>query len=234
MAKTFIAEGGFKKGKEKLLLKNARILDPETGYDKKGELLIIDGKIADFGNLGKVESAQTIDCKGNLLTPGLIDIQVHAREPGYEKKENFTTVSRTATVGGVTSIGVMPNTQPVTDNVMMVEYVKKKAKEKSLVNVHIFASITKGMEGKELSEIGSLKEAGIVGITDDGLPCLNSQVMRNALAYAGEFGVVVSQHAEDPSLHPHGVMNEGKISAKLGLKGIRLVFFYVFHHRELI
>ncbi|PIR32420.1 MAG: dihydroorotase, partial [Alphaproteobacteria bacterium CG11_big_fil_rev_8_21_14_0_20_44_7] len=215
----FLAEPGLKKGKGKKLLKNARIFDPESGYDQIGNLLIDGDKITDFGKI-EASDAEIIDCEGKLLTPGLIDIQVHAREPGFEKKENLESVSRSAAAGGVTGIAVMPNTQPVTDNVATVEFIQRRAIKKSIVNVHIYASITKNMEGKELSEIGMLKEAGVVGFTDDGLPLANPFVMRNALTYATEFDALIAQHAEDLQLSNGGCINEGIVSSRLGVPGI--------------
>ncbi len=209
-----------RKHKGRTLLTNARILDPESGYDKNGELLIEDGKIADFGKLGKVAGAEIIDCGGKLLTPGLVDIQVHAREPGGEKKETFTTASRSAVAGGVTSIAVMPNTDPVIDNVSTFELVQRKAKERAICNVSIFGSITRGMNGTELAEIGSLKEAGAVGITDDGTAVMSSVAMKNAMVLAADNGLLVAQHAEDLSLTQGAVMNEGEVSARLGLRGM--------------
>lgn len=221
MAKQFFAEPGLKKNEGKKLLKNARIFDPESGYDEIGELLIIDDKIADFGpNLGAIEGAEEVDCGGHLLTPGLIDIQAHCREPGQEKKETLETGTRSAAAGGVTGIGIMPNTTPVIDNVQVVEFIKSKVREKAIANVHIFGCITKGMKGDELTEMGLLKEAGVIGFTDDGLPAESSLIMRKALEYAGELGLVVSQHAEDLVLTNGGCINEGLVSAKLGVRGI--------------
>ena len=201
------------------LLTNARIFDAESGYDKKGDLLIQDGKIKDFGSLGKVKADETIDCKGKLLTAGLVDIQVHAREPGQEKKENLESASKAAISGGVTSIATMPNTKPVADDTATIDYIRRRARETALCNVFPYGSATKNMEGKELSEILTLADNGIVGITDDGLPIMDSSVMRFALTYAAEAGIVFSQHAEDLSLTRGAVMNEGVISARLGLRG---------------
>jgi dihydroorotase len=215
------AETPNKPHKGRTLLTNVRILDPETGYDKKGELLIENGKIADFGKLGKVAADKTIDCTGNLLTPGLIDIQVHAREPGFEKKETFLTAGRSAVAGGVTSMVVMPNTKPTIDNLTTADFVSRRARENSLANVYIYGSLTRNLEGKELAEIGSMSDLeSVVGITDDGMPLMNSELMRHAFIYAAEFGLLIAQHAEDHSLTNGASMNEGAVSARLGLKGM--------------
>lgn len=201
------------------LLTNARIFDAESGYDQKGDMLIVGGKIASFGKVAKMTADVTIDCKGKLLTAGLIDIQVHAREPGQEKKENLESASKAAVSGGVTSFACMPNTKPVADDTATIDYILRRARETALCNVFPFASATKNMEGKELTEIMTLAERGIVGITDDGLPLADSSVMRFALTYAAEAGIVFAQHAEDLSLTRGAAMNEGVVSARLGLRG---------------
>ena len=201
------------------LLINARIFDAESGYDQMGELLIENGKIVDFGKLGKVTADKTIDCGNKLLTAGLVDIQVHTREPGQEKKENFESASHAAVAGGVTSIATMPNTSPVADDTATIDYIRRRARETALCNVYPYASATKNMEGKELAEILTLADNGVVGITDDGLPITDSSVMRFALTYAAEANIVFSQHAEDLSLTRGAVMNEGIVSARLGLRG---------------
>ena len=203
----------------KILFTNARIFCAKSGYDQKGDLLVENGIIKEFGKLGKVAGANIIDCKGNLLTAGLIDIQVHSREPGDEKKESLQTMSRSAVSGGVTSVATMPNTKPVADNVARIEYMQRRARESAICNVYPFAAATKNMEGKELSEIMSLAEAGAVGITDDGFPVMDSMVMRYALTFAAHAGIVFSQHAEDLTLTRNTCMNEGEVSARLGLKG---------------
>ncbi len=202
---------------------NARLFDPESGLDKKGGLLTQGNKIADFGSGlfkdGMPEGAEVIDCKGHLLTPGLLDIQVHFREPGQEYKETIATGSKSAAAGGVTSVACMPNTQPVIDNVAVLEFIHRRARDTAYVNVHAYAAISKGQKGEALTEMGLLKEAGAVGFTDDGLPVMNAQLMRRALTYARELGVPVAQHAEDLNLRGNGCMNEGAVSARLGLPG---------------
>lgn len=203
---------------------NARLFDPESGLDVKGGLLTKGGIIADLGprlfNDGTPEGAEVIDCKGHLLCPGLLDIQVHFREPGQEYKETIHTGSKSAAAGGVTTVACMPNTRPVIDEVSVVEFINRRARESAYINVRTYAAISKGQKGESLTEMGLLKEAGVVGFTDDGLPVMNALLMRRALAYARELGLPVAQHAEDLNLSAHGCMNEGIVSAKLGLPGI--------------
>jgi len=200
---------------------NARLFDAESGLDEKGTLLTIGDSIADFGaNLKAPEGAEIVDCKGHLLTPGLLDIQVHFREPGQEYKETIATGSKSAAAGGVTTVACMPNTKPVIDDVAIVDFIHKRARETAYVNVRTYAAITKGQKGLEITEMALLKEAGAVGFTDDGLPVMNSAVMRKAFAYARELGVPVAQHAEDLNLSCGTCMNEGKISAQLGVSGV--------------
>ncbi len=202
---------------------NARLFDPESGLDTNGALLTIGNAIADFGPTlfkdGVPKDAQVIDCKGHLMTPGLLDIQVHFREPGEEYKETIQTGSKSAAAGGVTTVVCMPNTKPVIDNVAVLEFVRRQARETGYVNVRAYAAISMGQKGEALTEMGLLKEAGAVGFTDDGLPVMNAQLMRRALTYARELGVPIAQHAEDLNLRANGCMNEGAVSARLGLPG---------------
>jgi dihydroorotase len=209
---------------KKIAYVNARLFDAESGLDAKGGLLTIGDGIADFGaHLSKdkmPEGAQIIDCKGHLLTPGLLDIQVHFREPGQEYKETIATGSKSAAAGGVTTVACMPNTKPVIDDIAVIAFLQKRARETAYVNVRTYAAISKAMKGEEITEMGLLVEAGAVGFTDDGLPVMNAGVMRKALAYSRELGVPIAQHAEDLHLSCGGAMNEGKISAQLGVAGI--------------
>ncbi len=203
---------------------NARLIDPESRLDARGALLT-DGKIiADFGpalfNNGVPEGVETVDCGGQILCPGLIDMHVHLREPGHEHKETIATGSYSAAVGGVTTLACMPNTKPVIDDVALVEFVQRRARETSLVKVYPFAAITRGLAGKEMTEMGMLAEAGALAFTDDGMPVADSLVMRRALSYARAFDMMVSQHAEDLSLTGCGCMAEGEIATRLGLPGI--------------
>lgn len=208
---------------KKVAYTNARLFDAESGLDQKGGLLTIGSEIADFGpsvfNGGIPEGAEVVDCQGHLLSPGLLDIQVHFREPGQEHKETIATGSKSAAAGGVTLVACMPNTKPVIDDVAIVDFVHKRARETAFVNVRTYAAISKAMKGEEITEMGLLVEAGAVGFTDDGLPVMNAGVMRKALTYARELGVPVAQHAEDLNLSCGSCMNEGKISAHLGVGG---------------
>jgi dihydroorotase len=204
---------------------NARLFDPETKLDKKGALLTEGSKIADLGprlfNDGVPEGIEVVDCKGHLLCPGLIDLQVHFREPGQEHKETIATGSKSAASGGITTVVCQPNTKPVLDEVPILEFVKNRARETAYVNIRAYAAISKGMKGEALTEMGLLKETGIVvGFTDDGLPVMNSLLMRRAMEYASMLGLPCAQHAEDLHLSNGGCINEGRVSTVLGVTGI--------------
>lgn len=206
-----------------ILFKGARIVDPASEYDAVGDLLVKDGKIVDFSNNIAVAegSCEIVDCKGLVLAPGLVDIQVHFRDPGVTSKEDLATGSMAAVSGGVTSVVCQPNTKPVIDNVMVLDYIKNKAENEALCNVYVYAAITKNMEGKEISEMGTLYDREeVVGFTDDGLPVMNAHIMRRAFEYAGNFGAVIAQHAEDLDISNGGCMNAGKFSEKMGVPGI--------------
>ncbi len=212
-------------GNKKTAYINARIIDPATRFDGVGGLLTEGDKIADFNSSlfsSGVPSGidEVIDCKGNVLCPGLLDIQVHFREPGQEYKETIATGSKSAAAGGVTLVACMPNTHPVVDEVTVVDFIHKRARETAYVNVRTYGCISKGLKGLELSEMGLLAEAGAVGFTDDGLPLMDAGLMRKALSYSRELGVPIAQHAEDLNLSAGGCMNEGAISTRLGVKGI--------------
>lgn len=205
---------------KKILYKNARIIDPQSNYDKIGNLLTIGDKIADFGENVTAQDAEIIDCKGNILAPGLIDIQVHFRDPGQTHKEDLNSGSKSAVAGGITTVVCQPNTAPTLDSVLTFDYLRLKAKENAYCNVKAYGCITKGMKGEELADMYSLKEAGAVGFTDDGLPVMNANVMRRAFEYSRDLDVVIAQHAEDLNLTNKGCINEGKVSLELGVRGI--------------
>ncbi|MDP7343945.1 MAG: amidohydrolase family protein, partial [Alphaproteobacteria bacterium] len=203
---------------------NARLLDPDSGLDAGGALLTEGALIADLGPglfaEGVPESIETVDCGGHCLCPGLVDMHVHLREPGHEHKETIATGGLSALAGGVTSLCSMPNTDPVIDNVGLIEFIQRRAREAKGVKVFPFAAVTKGLDGKQITEFGMLAEAGAVAFTDDGRPIADSQVMRRALSYAKTFDLLISQHAEDLSLSGHGCMAEGEAATRLGLDGI--------------
>lgn len=205
----------------KLMLKGGQVIDPANKVNKKMDILIVDGKIAEVGaNLKIATGVKVEDVSGKLVVPGLIDMHVHLREPGFEAKETIASGTRAAARGGFTSVACMPNTDPVVDNQSTVEFIKKRAQETGLVNVFTIGAISKGSKGQELAEIGDMKANGIVAVSDDGQPVANAQVMRLAMQYANMFDLTVISHCEDKSLVADGVMHEGYWSTVLGLKGI--------------
>lgn len=216
---------------------NAHLLDPASGLDQAGALLTDGERIADLGpNLfgdGVPDGVAVVDCEGHYLCPGLVDMHVHLREPGHEHKETIATGCAAAAAGGVTSMACMPNTTPVIDDVALIEFIQRRAREAASVKVYPFAAVTRGLEGKQLTEMGMLAEAGAVGFTDDGLPIADSLVMRRALSYASTFGLLISQHAEDLSLSGCGCMAEGEVATRLGLPGIPEVSEVVVVERDL-
>ncbi len=218
---------------KKILYKNARIIDPESGYDRLGELLTIGNKIADFGEKIEAADAEIIDCAGHVLAPGLIDIQVHFRDPGQTHKEDLSSGSMSAVAGGITTVVCQPNTIPTLDSVLTFDYLRLKSREVAYCNVKAYGCITKGMKGEELSDMHSLKEAGAVGFTDDGLPVMNANVMRRAFEYSKNLNVVIAQHAEDLNLTNKGCINEGKVSLELGVRGIPNISESVIVERDL-
>lgn len=221
-----------KKHQGNVAIFNARLIDPATGHDSgktPSGIIIENGKIADFGTDAQLfggnspkesEFSEVIDAGSHVLSPGLLDIQVHFREPGQEYKETIETGSKSAAAGGVTSAVCMANTKPTIDNVPMVEYFYRKVHDNAYVNLFTYASITKGLAGKELTEMGLLAESGAIGFSDDGLPVMNSLTMRRAMEYASMIGLPIAQHAEDIHLSNGGCINEGPVSAKLGVVGI--------------
>ncbi len=202
------------------LLKSGRIIDPANRRDEIGDLLIVDGRIAEPSELRDLKSEiSEIDCAGLVIAPGLIDLHVHLREPGQSAKETIASGTKAAAAGGFTSIVCMPNTSPSIDSPSLVTWVLEKAKAEACVNVFPTGAITKGMAGEELAPIGSMFKAGIVALTDDGRCIQNHEVMRRALEYAGMFGLTVMDHCQDYNLVGKGVMHEGAVSTALGLPG---------------
>jgi dihydroorotase len=206
-----------------LALVNARLIDPATGLDAFGGLLISGGVFADLGmhiTEGSVGGAEFLDCGGRTVAPGLIDMMVFAGEPGHEHRETLATASRAAAAGGVTTILCMPNTDPVIDDVALVDFILRRARDTALVNVHPMAAMTRDLKGEEMAEIGLLQEAGAVAFTNAKTSVANARLMRHVLAYAKDFGALVVHHLEDPTLAQDGVMNEGEVATRLGLRGI--------------
>jgi dihydroorotase len=206
------------------LFRNARILDPSRNLDEAGSLLVVDGRIAAVGasaqNQGAPEGAGIIECNGRLIIPGLVDACVHVGEPGAEHRETIASASQAAAAGGVTSFIMMPDTDPVIDDVALVEFVQRSARETALVHVHPAAAITKGLHGREMAEFALLKAAGAVTVCEGRRSIGSALVMRRALTYARDFGLVVSHEARDADLAGAGVMNEGLYASWLGLPGV--------------
>lgn len=202
------------------IIKKGRLIDPESGTDALLDILIEDDCVTAIEKeIPAKDGAVIIDAEGCIVTPGLIDIHVHFREPGREDVETIIGGSRVAAKGGFTSVCTMPNTSPVIDNQALVRFIKLQA-EKGPINVFPIANITKGSKGEEISEMGELMEAGAVGFSDDGMPVSSSILMRRALEYSRMFDVPIMTHAEDYVLTDDGIMNEGKNSLILGIKGI--------------
>ena len=223
---------------DKILFINATIIDPATTYQKLGNLLVIGNLIADFGsdqslNPRNFSDSTIIDCQGMILAPGLIDMQVHFRDPGQTNKEDLNSGSKSAVAGGITSVVCQPNTSPVIDSAFIVEYLKMKGQEEAYCNIFAYASITKSMKGEELTDMITLKKAGAVGFTDDGLPVMNANVMRRAFEYSKDLDMVIAQHAEDLNLSNKGCINEGKTSLELGVRGIPNISESVIVKRDL-
>ena len=203
---------------------NARLLDPATGLDAPGALLSEGTRILDVGprvmNEAMAEGAEIVDCGGRCLAPGLIDMRVHLREPGDEHKETITTASKAAAAGGVTAMVCLPNTEPAVDNVSVVEFIARRARETNIVKIYTYGTVTRGFKGREMTEMGIMSQAGALGFTDGTHAVADALVMRRALAYAKTFGLLIIQHPEEPSLAGNGVMTEGEIATRLGLPGI--------------
>jgi dihydroorotase len=203
-----------------LLIKGGRVIDPSQGIDDTLDILVAEGRIKEVGKGLKAPGAETVDAKGMLVVPGLIDMHVHLRDPGLEYKEEIATGTRAAAAGGFTSVACMPNTKPVNDNKTVTAYILDKACKEGVVNVFPIGAITQGSKGESLAEMGELKEAGCVAVSDDGHPVANAELMRRALEYARGMRIMVISHAEEKALVGEGVMNEGFVSTALGLKGI--------------
>lgn len=201
-----------------ILIKNGTILDPSQKLERRADLLIKDGKIAGIGT-NKNNADRVIDATGCFVTPGLIDIHVHFREPGNEEEETIASGAAAAVTGGFTTVCCMPNTKPTLDNEGQIEFILRQAQRVGLCNVLPVGAITKGREGKELAEIGSMLQRGAIAITDDGVGIADASVMRKALQYSKMFDACIMQHCEEPTLGG-GSMHAGIVSTSLGLSGI--------------
>jgi dihydroorotase len=206
------------------VLRNARIIDPSRNLDETGSIIIRDGVIEVAGrealDYTMTEGTFVRDCSGLVAVPGLIDARVFTGEPGGEHRETIASAGKAAAAGGITSFIMMPDTDPVIDDIALVEFVRKNARDASPVNIYPAAALTKGLSGDEMTEIGLLKDAGAVAFTNGRNPIHNTQVLRRALTYAREFGAVISLEARDTYLGAEGVMNEGLLASWLGLSGI--------------
>lgn len=212
-----------------LLVKNARVVDPASGIDGLMDVLVEGGKIVEMGK-GIAESRvgpaaperefRVIDGTGKVLVPGLIDMHCHLREPGFEYKETIESGSRAGATGGYTSLACMANTLPVNDTRAVTEYILRQARERALTHIFPIGAVTKELKGESLAEIGELKDAGVVALSDDGNPVMNGGLFRRALEYAEGFDLTIISHCEDLNLTEQGVMNEGFVSTTLGLRGI--------------
>jgi len=203
------------------LFRDARLLDPASDLDRAGDLLVEDGRIAELGGkLAHSRDVEMIDCAGACLAPGLIDMRVELREPGAEHQETMTTGGLAAVAGGVTTMVALPNTEPAIDDAALVEFVARRSRDVGLARIRTYAAATKGLRGRELTEMGLLAAAGALAFTDAGHAIADPVVMRRALSYARTFDLLVMQHPEEPSLAAGGAMNEGEVATRLGLAGI--------------
>ena len=218
-----------------LLIKGGRVIDPSQGLDKVADVAVEGGKVKEIGQgLAAPAGAKVIDATGKCVVPGLIDMHVHLRDPGLEYKEDIVSGTRAAAAGGFTSVCCMPNTKPAIDNKAIASYIINKAKEEGFCNVFPVGTITQGMAGDRMAEMGELKEAGCVAVSDDGKPVCNTELMRRSLQYAAGIGIMVISHAEELSLVGEGVMNEGFTSTEIGLKGIPRVAEDIATAREIL
>ena len=208
-----------------IVIKNGRVIDPANGLDEPKDLLIHKGRIKAIESPGSIsfeagEKPSVIDAKGCVVCPGLIDMHVHFREPGFEYKETITSGCQSAAAGGFTSVAVMPNTNPVNDTRAVTEHILSLARTEDIINVYPIAAITQKLEGERLSEMADLKDAGAIAFSDDGRPVMNNELMRRAFEYSKMFKLPLIQHSEMLDLTEGGCMNEGMVSTELGLKGM--------------
>lgn len=218
MTKSWLFEGG-------------RIIDPQNGTDRAGSLLIVDGLIAAEGTPVPGDTRR-INASGCWLVPGLIDMHVHLREPGQEYKEDIVSGTKSAAAGGFTAVACMPNTRPVNDCMAVTALILERARQ-GFARVYPVGAISKASQGESLAEFGEMKDAGVVAVSDDGVPVRDSQLMRRALEYAGDHHLAVISHSEEIALSRHGVMNEGQVATRLGLMGIPAAAEAIMVYREI-
>ncbi len=223
--------------KEKILT-NVRIIDPSQKMDEIGAIIVNEkGKIQSIGNKVKIsdasKSADRIDLKGNIAVPGIVDMKAFVGEPGFEYKENFRTLSQAALSGGVTSIVTMPNTKPIIDNVSMVDFIIRRGRDKAKVNLFPCASITRQIEGEQMTEFGLLKARGIIGFSDVNKTIQNTDLMSRIMNYASDIDVLIMQHVEDYELSKNSCINEGEIATRLGLQGVSYIAEKIIIERDL-
>jgi dihydroorotase len=204
-----------------ILIKHGRLIDPAQGLDEISDVLLMNGLVEAIGaNLAEPENATIVDAQGFVVSPGFVDLHCHLRDPGYQHKETIATGTAAAARGGFTTVCAMPNTTPPADSQPVIEYVLSAARDSGLARVLPIGCITKGSEGKELAEMGSLAEAGVVAFSDDGAPVSNAHIMQQALYYSSQLGLPIINHCEDTSLSANGSMNAGWVATRLGLNGI--------------
>lgn len=220
----------------KILIKNGHVIDPANNINGIMDIFVDKGVISEIGEGLELDGLdmEVIDAAGKVVVPGLVDMHCHLREPGYEYKEDIESGTRAAAAGGITSVACMPNTKPVTDNAAVITYIKEKAKEAGYANVYPIGAVSKGLEGKELAEIGEMRFAGAVAISDDGRPVTESGLMRRAMEYAKMFDIKVISHCEDIGLANDGYMNEGAVATAMGLRGISRASEEVMVSRDII
>ena len=203
-----------------LLIQNGHVIDPANKIDEPRDIFVRNGRIEKIAKTISDKADEVIDAKGLIVTPGLIDLQVHLREPGREDRETIETGSRAALAGGVTSVVAMPNTSPVADNQSVIEFIINRSRQLDLVNVYPAGAITRDQSGAMLAEINELKNAGAIAITDDGVDVQDEGLLRRAMEYANTCGIVLMSHCETNALTHGGVMHEGWVSTQLGLPGV--------------
>jgi dihydroorotase len=225
-----------------LLISGAHIIDPGQDIDRIGDLLISEGRVVEIGDPGAIRPSRgrstaktkSLDATGLVVCPGFVDLHCHLREPGFEDKETIATGTKAAATGGFATVCCMANTEPPVDTPAAVDWIKQKARRDGIVAILPIGCITKGRKGEELADMAGLAEAGVVAFSDDGDPMVSSQLMRRAMEYSRELGVPIINHCEDRELSDNGIVNEGEMSAKLGLKGIPAAAEEVMVARDLI